>query len=41
METEIAILMADLSGYTAMTEMHGPRLAAEIINDPETILNRE
>jgi adenylate cyclase len=32
MQTEMAILMADLSGYTAMTEMHGPQSAAAIIN---------
>lgn len=31
METNIAILMADLSGYTAMTEIHGGESAAEIV----------
>jgi adenylate cyclase len=32
MEKNIAILMADLSGYTALTEMHGSVAAADIID---------
>ena len=32
MEKEIAILMADLTGYTAMTEVHGGASAAKIVN---------
>lgn len=31
METTVAILMADLSGYTAMTEVHGGASAAHLI----------
>ena len=31
MEKTVAILMADLSGFTAMTEIHGPEAAAEMI----------
>lgn len=32
MEKDIAILMADLSGYTALTETHGPVSAADLID---------
>ena len=32
MEKEIAILMADLSGYTAMTEVHGAGRAIKVVN---------
>jgi adenylate cyclase len=32
MEQNIAILIADLSGYTALTEVHGPSAAADIID---------
>ena len=32
MEETIAILMADLSGYTALTETHGPVSAADLID---------
>jgi adenylate cyclase len=32
MEKNIAILMADLSGYTALTETHGPSSAADLID---------
>jgi adenylate cyclase len=32
MEREMAILMADLTGYTAMTEVHGGASAAKIVN---------
>jgi len=32
MEANIAIMMADLSGYTAMTEVHGANSAATIID---------
>lgn len=31
MEEDIAILIADLSGYTALTETHGPHGAADIV----------
>ena len=29
---DIAILMADLSGYSALTEIHGPVTAADLID---------
>ena len=32
MEQNIAILIADLSGYTALTETHGPATAADMID---------
>src|SRR5215203_2375514 len=32
MEENIAIMMADLSGYTALTETHGPLSAADLID---------
>jgi adenylate cyclase len=32
MEQDIAILIADLSGYTALTETHGPATAADIVD---------
>ena len=32
MEKDIAILMADLSGYTALTETHGSVMAADLID---------
>jgi class 3 adenylate cyclase len=32
MEENMAILMADLSGYTALTETHGPHSAADVID---------
>ena len=32
MEKHVAILMADLSGYTALTETHGSLLAADLID---------
>ena len=32
MEKEIAILMADLTGYTAMTDVHGGASAAKMVN---------
>ena len=32
MEKDIAILMADLSGYSALTEAHGPVSAADLID---------
>lgn len=32
MESKLAILMADLSGYTALTEVHGANDAADIID---------
>src|SRR5436190_6700520 len=39
MEEHIAILMADLSGYTALTETHGAFSAAEIIDKYIEIVN--
>ncbi|HRF16542.1 MAG TPA: hypothetical protein PK977_00190 [Chitinophagaceae bacterium] len=32
MEQKIAILMADLSGYTALTEIHGASSAADLVD---------
>ena len=32
MEKDVAILMADLTGYTAMTDVHGGASAARIVN---------
>lgn len=32
MEKDVAILMADLTGYTAMTDIHGGASAAKIVN---------
>lgn len=32
MEKDVAILMADLTGYTAMTDVHGGASAAKIVN---------
>jgi adenylate cyclase len=32
MEQNIAILIADLAGYTALTETHGPSIAADIVD---------
>src|SRR5690606_14284395 len=32
MEVNIAILIADLSGYTALTETHGPVSAADLVD---------
>jgi class 3 adenylate cyclase len=32
MEQELSILIADLSGYTALTEAHGPETAADLID---------
>ena len=32
MQQELSILIADLSGYTALTEMHGPETAADLID---------
>jgi len=34
MEKDVAILMADLSGYTAMTDVHGGASAARIVHKP-------
>lgn len=39
MEKEIAILMADLTGYTAMTDVHGGASAARIVNKYLEIVN--
>ena len=40
METNIAIMMADLSGYTAMTEVHGADSAAGIIDKYLSLVNK-
>lgn len=39
MEQDIAILIADLSGYTALTETHGPSTAADMIDTFLGIVN--
>ena len=39
MEKEISILMADLTGYTAMTDVHGGASAARIVNKYMEIVN--
>ncbi len=40
METNIAIMMADLSGYTAMTEVHGAHMAVDLIDKYMSIVNK-
>ncbi|MEO6613652.1 MAG: adenylate/guanylate cyclase domain-containing protein [Chitinophagaceae bacterium] len=40
MEADIAILIADLSGYTALTETHGAMAAADLIEKYREIVNR-
>lgn len=40
MEENIAILLADLSGYTALTETHGASTAADLIDKYMEIVNR-
>lgn len=40
MEQNIALLMADLSGYTALTETHGPVSAADLIDKYISIAER-
>jgi class 3 adenylate cyclase/YHS domain-containing protein len=40
MEKDVAILMADLSGYTAMTDVHGGASAARIVNRYLDIVNQ-
>ncbi|HMG90565.1 MAG TPA: adenylate/guanylate cyclase domain-containing protein [Chryseolinea sp.] len=40
MEREIAILMADLTGYTAMTDVHGGESAARIVRKYLELVNR-
>jgi len=39
MEQNIAILVADLSGYTALTETHGALSAADLIDKYVEIVN--
>jgi len=39
MEQNISILIADLSGYTALTETHGSISAADLINKYLDIVN--
>jgi len=39
MEQDIAILIADLSGYTALTETHGASSAADLIDKYVEIVN--
>jgi class 3 adenylate cyclase/YHS domain-containing protein len=40
METNIAIMMADLSGYSALTEVHGAEMAADLVGQYMNIVNR-
>lgn len=40
MERELAILMADLTGYTAMTDVHGGESAARIVRKYMELVNR-
>lgn len=40
MEKKVAILLADLSGYTAMTDVHGGESAAMLVKKYMTIVNR-
>jgi adenylate cyclase len=40
MEENLAILMADLSGYTALTEIHGSFTAADLIDKYLNIVNQ-
>lgn len=40
MEQQLAILMSDLTGYTAMTETHGPASAADLIDQYMDIVSR-
>lgn len=39
MEKDVAILMADLSGYTAMTDVHGGASAAKLVNKYMELVN--
>lgn len=39
MEQNIAILIADLTGYTALTETHGPHAAADLIDTYRKLVN--
>lgn len=39
MEQDIAILIADLTGYTALTEVHGASTAADIIDTYMEVVN--
>jgi adenylate cyclase len=39
MEQDISILIADLSGYTALTETHGASSAADLVDDYLKIVN--
>jgi class 3 adenylate cyclase/YHS domain-containing protein len=40
MERELAILMADLTGYTAMTDIHGGESAAKVVRKYMELVNR-
>jgi class 3 adenylate cyclase len=40
METNIAIMMADLSGYTALTEIHGAERAADMVDRYLELVNK-
>ena len=40
MEQDLAILIADLSGYTALTEVHGAHAAADLIDTYQEIVER-
>ena len=40
MQTKIAIFMADLSGYTALTEVHGAETEATLVGQFMEMVNR-
>lgn len=40
MERDVAILMADLSGYTAMTDVHGGASAAKLVSKYMELVNK-
>ena len=40
MNKDLAFLLVDLSGYTALTETHGGRTAAEITNQLMSIVGK-
>ena len=40
MEKDVAILMADLTGYTAMTDVHGGASAARLVNKYMELVNQ-
>ena len=40
MEEQVAIMFADLSGYTALTETHGAHVAADLIDKYSELVNK-